>query len=415
MYNYLDLFAGAGGLSEGFDRYDFQALLHIEMEKSACDTLCTRIAYTYLKKHNQLNIYEDYISNKITQEVFYSYIPFELLDKVYNVTLSQDNMAIVKDRIAQAIKKHGSLDILLGGPPCQTYSVVGRSVQKDKVHNDARNYLFNLYVSILKEFKPKIFVFENVTGLLSAKNQDNELYIDLITKAFKDAGYIFDKKILNARSFGVLQNRRRVIIIGWLKELDFSYPQFSDNVDITHLVKELLIDLPLPKVDKYTTDNIPTYLSSFKIREPNDILTQHYTRNINTRDQEIYKYAISLWNENQKRLSYNELPDHLITHKNKSSFTDRFKVLASDLTYTQTILAHLSKDGHYYIHPDIEQSRSITIREAARVQSFPDNYFFEGTMTQAFKQIGNAVPPLMSQEIAKKIKEQLDATNTKRI
>ena len=138
-----------------------------------------------------------------------------------------------------------------------------------------------------------------------------------------------------------------------------------------------------------------------------DVLTLHNSRPNIERDINIYRRAIELWNDGHKRLNYNDLPDELKTHKNRHSFTDRFKVVEGDESYCHTILAHLSKDGHYFIHPDLEQNRSITVREAARIQSFPDSYFFEGPRTSQFMQIGNAVPPMMAKGIAMGIFEQL--------
>ena len=146
------------------------------------------------------------------------------------------------------------------------------------------------------------------------------------------------------------------------------------------------------------------------------MLTQHVARPHTSQDKEIYKIAVRKWDSKKERLDYNDLPDHLKTHNNRHSFFDRFKVVAKDLSYSQTVVAHISKDGHYYIHPDIYQNRSITVREAARLQSFPDDYYFEGVKecanrTAAFKQIGNAVPPLMAWEIAKLIKPLLQRPN----
>ena len=137
-------------------------------------------------------------------------------------------------------------------------------------------------------------------------------------------------------------------------------------------------------------------------------MTHHISRPNKERDIEIYIRTIEMWNNGHKRLNYNDLPDELKTHRNRKAFLDRFKVVEGDESCCHTMLAHISKDGHYFIHPDIEQHRSITVREAARIQSFPDNYFFEGPRTAQFVQIGNAVPPLMAKGIAEGIAIELD-------
>ena len=153
------------------------------------------------------------------------------------------------------------------------------------------------------------------------------------------------------------------------------------------------------------------YLQNSNIRDEGfDILTQHETRPHNDRDREIYKEAILAWDTRKERLCYKELSTRrsdLITHKNTTSFTNRFNVIKADERASHTILAHMAMDGHYYIHPDIKQLRSLSIREAARLQSFPDDFYFEGPRTAIFRQIGNAVPPKMAEQIAKKIKEIL--------
>ena len=151
------------------------------------------------------------------------------------------------------------------------------------------------------------------------------------------------------------------------------------------------------------------------IRNGIRVLTQHVCRPHTEQDKEIYRIAVDQLTGG-KRLDYTSLPKRLKTHNNQHSFFDRFKVVDANATYSQTVVAHIAKDGHYYIHPDIDQNRSLSIREAARLQSFPDDFYFEGVKegknrTAAFKQIGNAVPPLMAFAIAQKMKELLCKKN----
>ena len=142
------------------------------------------------------------------------------------------------------------------------------------------------------------------------------------------------------------------------------------------------------------------------------MLTQHVARPNNDQDKEIYRITVQKWINSGERLNYNDLPERLKTHNNRNSFIDRFKIVAPELPFSQTIVAHIAKDGHHFIHPNLKQNRSISVREAARLQSFPDDYYFEGikensNRTSAFKQIGNAVPPLMAKMIAENIKSIL--------
>ena len=231
-------------------------------------------------------------------------------------------------------------------------------------------------------------------------------------KIFNKKGYQIKLHTLEAKNFGVLQNRKRIIILGWQKNKKISIPNLEEiAIKNNYLVKDLLEDLPVIKagegVDRFLKYKTKTteYLKSHALRNGIDILTQHIARPHREQDKEIYKIAVQKWDKKQERLNYNDLPERLKTHQNRTSFFDRFKVVASDLPYSQTVVAHIAKDGHYYIHPDSKQNRSISVREAARLQSFPDDYYFEGekegaNRTAAFKQIGNAVPPLMAKFIA---------------
>ena len=406
-FNYIDLFAGAGGLSEGFIREGYNPVAHIEMNKEATDTLKTRLAFHYLSKKKKSDLYFSYLRGEITREDLWSNIPQELIDSVINSEICNETINEIFSKID---KQPGSkqVDLIVGGPPCQAYSVVGRSRDPNGMKNDKRNYLFRYYVEFLKRYKPKAFVFENVLGLVSAGNSQ---YLKEMTRLFSEMGYKAHYKILNSEEFGVLQKRRRIIIIGRKGNSEFSFPELEKMENKWQTKKDLFSDLPKLKPGQelkvaHYTKSINEYLERTQIRNCVDFTTQHITRNHNERDLEIYSIAIDKWMNDGQRLKYTDLPKRLQTHNNLNSFLDRYKVV-DPFGHSHTVVAHISKDGHYYIYPDSKQVRSVSVREAARIQSFPDNYFFEGGRTAAFKQIGNAVPPLMAQALAKAIKESL--------
>ncbi|MCK6603245.1 MAG: DNA cytosine methyltransferase [Bacteroidetes bacterium] len=405
---FIDLFSGAGGLSEGFISEGFQPIAHVEMNKDACDSLKTRLSYHYLRANNKLDIYDSYLNRKITRDEFWSYIPDEQLKSVINIEIDENTINEIFDLIDSSLQ-NGKIDLIIGGPPCQAYSLVGRSRDPLKMEGDKRNYLFKYYGNFLNRYKPSFFVFENVLGLKSAGNR---LYLNEMIELFSTLGYTTKHKVLNAYDYGVLQKRKRIILIGKLNDSNFEYPHFQSTKHNFKLKEDLLSDLPMlnpgdhPLISNYIKPS-SEYLSFYQIRSNSNFVTQHFARMHNMRDLEIYKIAISKWLfERQERLKYSDLPAELKTHKNIISFLDRFKVV-DNRAASHTIVAHISKDGHYYIYPDLLQIRSISVREAARIQSFPDNYFFEGSRTSIFKQIGNAVPPLMAKVIAKVIKDLL--------
>lgn len=410
-FNYIDLFAGAGGLSEGFIQEGFNPIAHVEMNKDACDTLKTRAAYHWLKENNKQELYYNYLEGKIkSKEELWKEVPSNLINTVINKEISKKTLPDIFEIIDNELQDK-EVDLIIGGPPCQAYSIVGRARDPKKMEEDPRNHLYKHYVEFLEKYNPKMFVFENVKIILSAKNGE---YLEKIFEAVKKAGYnlsIPPKKHLNSKHFGVLQDRKRVIIIGWKKDFDFSYPCFEENEPQYSILKDLFSDLKLLKngqgtqgIVKYRKP-ITEYLENSKIRNGYEFVTQHICRPNNENDLEIYRIAVDLWNKG-KRLNYTTLPERLIKHKNLKSFTNRFQVVNGS-GISHTVVAHIAMDGHYYIHPDKKQNRSISIREAARIQSFPDNYFFEGSRSAAFKQIGNAVPPLMAKKIAEKIKDML--------
>lgn len=411
MINVLDLFAGAGGLSEGFYNEGFNIVSHVEMDPQACDTLRTREAYRYLKKNN-IEDYYKYLDAKITREELYNLIPQMELNRVINAEISPKTLKAIFEKIDTQLKKEKKkeIDVLIGGPPCQAYSMIGRNRDPNRMVNDPRNFLYRYYGRFLKYYKPKVFLFENVPGILSAGNGKR---LETIFNHFRDSGYTIHHSknfILNATKFGVAQNRNRVILIGIRKNLELK-PSFDFNYDGELKSEDLLchdlIKLNHNQGSPFRSEYIKApneYLLSSGIRNGEPFITQHYSRYINENDREIYRIVASNLINLNKKTRYEELPEHLIRHKNTRAFQNRFKAV-NPKEPSQTIVAHMERDGHYYIHPDIEQNRSLTIREAARLQSFPDNYFFEGSRGAALRQIGNAVPPLMARGLAKMIRE----------
>lgn len=405
VYTVIDLFAGAGGLSEGFIQAGFNPIAHIEMDKDACDTLRTRCCYHYLRTNDKLDTYYSYLKGTLTRDELYASVPSEVTDAVLNIKISDDTIKPIFAKIKQLARKR-EVDLIIGGPPCQAYSLLGR--HDKKMEDDPRTLLYLQYGKFLAEFKPKGFVFENVPGLLSAKKGE---HFKNLREYFDSLGYTVHYKMLDASDYGVLQVRKRLIIVGWQKEHDLGYPDIPIN-KASAVVNDILNDLPLLKAGEVLQvapykQPANKYLLDSGIRSKDDsFVTQNITRPVNTNDSAIYTYAIKSWNDKHIRLKYTDLPLELKTHKNERSFLDRFKVVDGN-GLSHTLVAHLAKDGHYFIHPNIKNCRSISVREAARLQSFPDNFYLEGSRTAKFRQIGNAVPPLMAKTIATTIFQML--------
>ncbi len=418
-FTFIDLFAGAGGLSEGFVRAGFKPLAHIEMNHYACDTLRTRAAFHYLKEINRLDIYKEYLKNKQEKEdgqKLWQQVPQDVINMVIQSEIGKDTIDGIFNKIDN-LKGNHEIDIIIGGPPCQAYSVAGRARMGKDVENDPRNELYKYYVKFLEYYMPKMFVFENVLGIRTAKG--GEPFRDL-QRLVRSLGYEIEYKEQIASEHGVLQKRHRIIIVGWKKDSNLHYPELEIEDCNYKVLNDLFSDLPIRKAGegdlckpiKYTKsiEEMP-YLKIAGIRNYDfDFTTQHIARPNNLNDREIYVWAIKKWYKEGKQLSYKDIPADHQKHKNKETFLNRFSVVNPN-GVCHTVVAHIAMDGHYYIYPTpkptIDNVRSITIREAARLQSFPDDYFFEGTRSAAFKQIGNAVPVLLAEKIAKKIAEQL--------
>ena len=417
MPNYLDLFAGAGGLSEGFIQAGYTPIAHVEMDEAACFTLKTRTVYHWLKKHDKLTFYKDYVSGQITRDDLYKIVPEQVLNTVLNYEISDEKLPEIFEKIDNILGEN-RLDLIVGGPPCQAYSLVGRARSENNMVGDKRNYLYKLYAEFLIRYKPKYFVFENVTGLLSAKEDDGTLHFENMRKLFKECGYSTEYRVLKATDYGVLQNRKRIILIGkhGVDEKQF-YPEIPIvNTDgIT--VSEIFQDLPPLHAGEGIYGPVDTlrydgkYLYDMGIKDV-EYVSFHNARPHTEQDLKIYKLVAETWKKHHKRIDYPDLPEELRTHKNVTAFLDRFKVVAGDLPFSQTVVAHVSRDGHYYIHPDETQNRSLTPREVARLQTFPDSYYFESKKaapgrTAAFRQIGNAVPVRLAYSVANALKNKL--------
>ena len=396
-YNFIDLFAGCGGFSEGFYMENYRSLLHLEIDKNACETLKERMRYY------------QYEENEVEKAV--------LCEDITNENILEITKEIIGDQ---------RVDVLVGGPPCQTFSSVGRAQDPDSMRNDPRNYLFENYLDILNFYRPKIFVFENVEGMLSAKPGGISI-IDRIRKSFNDSGYhiiddIRGNALLDLSEYGVPQKRKRVILIGVRNDIELDPQEIYDRIEKTHYapdeepstlnryrtVRDAIEDLPslLPGEGKEEIDFKPTkwneYLDELRDKEF-DKLYNHVARKHNEKDRERYR-ILSENNWQLKHLS-DVRPD--LIHHDPKHFGNRYTVQDYDKP-GKTVVAHLYKDGNLFIHPDPSQERTFTVREAARVQSFPDDFKFVGARTHQFKQVGNAVPPLMAKAIAKAIREILD-------
>ena len=399
-YNFIDLFAGCGGLSEGFYRQGFTALAHVEIDHWACETLRNRMRYYGYKNADKEVIEHDITSDDIIQ------------------------------RIEDAVNGR-SVDVIIGGPPCQAYSTAGRVRDGKGMASDPRNYLFESYVKILEHFKPSFFVFENVTGLLSAKVNGKFIFPQIIEALGNQYKVLNEQNMLihNTADYGVPQVRKRVIIMGVRKDI-----QNKDIIDLyngvvkTHWnpdtpldnrkglkpfvsVKEAIGDLPsVNPGEDASTDSFDYPCNNPFLRRIGKKgihpLMDHIARNHNALDRERFQVMIrNHWTFGQLRRI---MPQY--EHEHARVFDNSYVVQWWDMP-SKTILAHIYKDGFQFIHPDEKQARSFTVREAARIQSFPDDFVFGGSRGEKYKQIGNAVPPLFAEALAKSIKKNLDEIN----
>ena len=381
-YNFVDLFCGSGGLSLGFNRADFKCELAIDFEKSCIDTFTI----------NHPNMDKSRI----------------LCDDIHNETKhSWSNHSFLINKI----------DVLCGGPPCQSFSTAIRQ----RLIDDPRNQLYKQFIKSVDTFKPKITLMENVSGIFNKK--------DDIINDFKNIGYKGICLKLNANEFNIPQRRRRVFFIMYNEnKIKIDLERFSSTItnsinlkktSSSFKLKDAIFDLPKleAKNIKNNTELENDLFGYFKIQNnsmPTDFVKfinghsekypfiyNHKTRYNNKRDIEIFSLL------KQGEDSSSDKIKHLNPYKSRENiFKDKFyKLKENDVS--KTITAHMKFDCHMYIHPN--QARGLTPREAARVQTYPDSYVFQGPFTKWYLQIGNSVPPILAYNIASSIKDFLDA------
>lgn len=517
----IDLFAGPGGLGEGFssvlDRQGkrvFDIKLSIEKDKHAHQTLLLR---NFLRQFpiNQFpdEYYEMVKENNASKREMLKEKMYKKYNEQFKVAQNEAwlcelghedfSAAFVDYRIRKALNKQKDW-VLIGGPPCQAYSLVGRSRNQGIREEDHRVFLYREYLRIIAKHNPKIFVMENVKGLLSAKLHGDKIF-DWIKADLKNPGRVFpgndvskykiysfvkspkdydrqgnpgyaeDKDFLiRTENYGVPQNRHRVILLGVREDagkIDIETLEPKQQVLLEQVIGQLpkvrsgigreivgtnekgnhiyskidntqeewekaikqsieKLKKEFPKQDLNSLKNFPAFQSSnyiegaekendnplfddwFKDEKLNGVIN-HETRTHLKEDLCRYLFSALYLKEHGDFPKLRDYPDWLLpAHKNAKGgkFADRFRTQRPDQPAT-TVTSHISKDGHYFIHYEPVQCRSLTVREAARIQTFPDNYYFCGTRTQQYHQVGNAVPPYLARQLAE-IVEKILTHNT---
>ncbi len=499
----IDLFAGPGGLGEGFSSLTngreriFKIKLSIEKDEHAHRTLELRAFLREFPREKLPDDYYDYLAKNITREQLFAGHPAEYKPAAEEAWLAElggedTQAAIVHERIHDVLGNSKKW-ILIGGPPCQAYSLVGRSriiggEGIEEYDKDPRHELYKQYLRILAVHRPPVFVMENVKGLLSAKVRQEHVFekilrdlrkpVDAMPEMWRIApDYELEYRLLplaagrgdllgevrpqdfviHAEDYGIPQARHRIIVLGirsdlkaqpgalvnskvstvedaigdlprlrsglsketdspelWrdaIKEIEDSW--WMKNGAIDHAMREAIrsavrrVGSSLNRGGEFVT--APTqarrhaeWFGDPKLRG----VCNHETRGHIRADLHRYFFSAVFAREHRRSPLLEDLPKALLPkHENvqaalkETKFNDRFRVQLSERPST-TVVSHISKDGHYYIHYDPSQCRSLTVREAARLQTFPDNYFFEGPRTEQYKQVGNAVPPLLAKQIA---------------
>lgn len=457
----VDVFAGPGGLNEGFssvvvgDKPLFSISASFEMESNAVETLVLRSTVRALSTPSELyEPYREFLAGEIPMNELRAKSDFKGVEAsarkhINQLELGLKNREEVASRIRAAIDGHADW-VLVGGPPCQAYSLVGRS---RRAHDpdfaaDHKHFLYREYLDIINRFEPPVFVMENVKGLLSANHNGSAMFERIMRDLSGDGKYhirslVVDDDspgptdfVIRAEKYNIPQRRHRVILLGvrdgfgtgpWgqlqpasgevtvaqaLSGLGKVTSNVSRNSDPSAWTMaqdaafELLLDPSITYGNKVDSNPEPDETLKQWLTHREVGITLHEPRSHMASDLMRYAYLAGLAEFGQQRKVF-ELPAELRpNHRNvdgtKTPFVDRFKVQRWDRP-SSTIASHISKDGHYYIHPDPQQMRSLTVREAARLQTFPDDYYFCGPRTAQYHQVGNAVPPLLAYQIAEQV------------
>ncbi len=401
-YKFIDLFAGCGGLEDGFLQTGFfECVASVEWLKPQVETLRKRLT----DKYQMRNADEKVLHFDIQREK-------ELFE-------GWDDSSFGKSKgLDYYVNQSNGIDLIIGGPPCQAYSVAGRVRDENGMRDDYRNYLFEHYLSVVNRYQPKIFIFENVPGILSAKPSGKKI-IDVIESEFRRNGYIISHNLakiglIDSSLYGVPQKRKRVIILGVREDLlknediqlriDRFYnhllPQYKRPIiTVEDAIGDLPIICPIWEESKRTRKKSYHYKSE---------IDWHIPRYHNLRDMKIYKMLAEDIETGECKYTNAEAITKVYEEAvGSKSPIHRYHVLRRDEPST-TIIAHLYKDGNRFIHYDSKQARSITPREAARLQSFDDEFSFIGTQGSVYQMIGNAVPPRLAYAIGLAVRDFLE-------